>query len=131
MFFILPGILLVGVVAVALWWLFFRAAVRHERTVQEARRREASFERLLSTPSEPLYCISCRELFRGPLEDHGCPNCHIRAFVIPARASEDPAVAERAQRLPAPQSQGEEAGESLLTPRDTAPPQQSQEIHPQ
>jgi hypothetical protein len=86
MIFVLPIFILGGSVIVVLWWFFFRAALRHERTVRAARDREADFDRLLLTPDEPLYCLSCQKSFRGPLEDEGCPGCHIRAFVIPARA---------------------------------------------
>jgi hypothetical protein len=100
--FILPGILFIGFVAIVVWWLFFRAVVRHERTVREARQREVEFERLLATPNEPLYCVSCQEVFRGPLDELGCPRCLARAFVIPARTSDEPRVAERVRRLPVP-----------------------------
>src|SRR5262249_27507305 len=97
--FVLPGILFIGFIAIILWALFFRATVQHERIVRNARRREADFERLLSTPNEPLYCVACQEAFRGPLDAFGCPRCHIRALVIPARASNDPCVADRVRQL--------------------------------
>ena len=102
MLFILPGILLIGIIALAIWAWFFRAILIQERTVREARQRNADFERWLSTPGEPLYCVSCRETFAGPLPTTGCPKCHVWAFVIPARASEEPAVAAQAVSLPDP-----------------------------
>ena len=102
MVFILPGILLIGLVALAIWALFFRAVLTQERTVRAARQRNADFERWLATPGEPLYCVSCQEVFRGPLSDTGCPQCTTRAFVIPVRTSDDPAVAQRAVTLPHP-----------------------------
>ncbi|MBC8135944.1 MAG: hypothetical protein H8F28_08680 [Fibrella sp.] len=102
MVFILPGILLIGIIALSIWGWFFRAVLIQERTVREARQRDADFERWLTTPGEPLYCVSCQEIFPGPLPASGCPNCAVRAFVIPVRASDDPTVAERAIRLPHP-----------------------------
>jgi hypothetical protein len=112
--FILPGILVIAFATLAVWWLFFRAVVRHERTVREARRREAEFERLLATPNEPLYCVSCQEVFRGPLDELGCPRCLARAFVIPARTSDDPRVTERVRRLPVPHPVEEEQEQATL-----------------
>ncbi|MDX1933124.1 MAG: hypothetical protein SFU56_11005 [Capsulimonadales bacterium] len=100
MFFILPGILFCGFLMIAVWWAFFRAAVRHERTVREARRREAAFERLLATEGLPLYCVACRRVFRGPLEPDGCPECHLRSFVLPAYLSEERGVPEAVRNLP-------------------------------
>lgn len=100
MIFILPGILLLGMIALSVWALFFRAVLNQDRTVREARQRNADFERWLSTPGERLYCVACREKFVGPLPSTGCPGCHVRAFVIPARASDDPAVAAQASPLP-------------------------------
>jgi hypothetical protein len=93
MIFVLPIFVLGGCLVIALWWIFFRAAVRHESAVRAAKKREADFDRLLLTPEEPLHCLECRKTFPGPLEDDGCPHCHIRAFVIPARAHSDPSVA--------------------------------------
>ena len=58
-----------------------------------AKEREANFDRLLQTPDEPLYCLGCQKVFCGPMDDHGCPDCHVRAFVIPARSHADPLIA--------------------------------------
>ena len=102
MVFILPGILIVGFLALAVWWLFFRSALRQERTVQAARQREADFERLLATPGETLFCVACQDIFPGPLDTEGCPTCHTQAFVIPARTSDDPRIA--AKKCPPPVS---------------------------
>jgi hypothetical protein len=102
MIFILPGILLVSILALAVWAWFFRAVLVQERAVRDARQREADFERWLSTPGEPLYCVACQELFCGPLPATGCPRCQTRAFVIPVRASDDPAITARALSLPHP-----------------------------
>jgi hypothetical protein len=92
MLFVLPGILVIGFILLAIWWLFFRSALSHERTVQAARQREADFERLLATPGETLYCVACQNFSVGPLESDGCSHCQTRAFVIPARTSDDPRV---------------------------------------
>lgn len=112
MWFILPGILIVGFASLVVWWLVFRSVLRHERTVWEARQREAEFERLLATPNEPLYCVSCQQVFRGPLDEFGCPRCQARAFVIPARATNDPRVARQVRRLPNPRPTEERRDEA-------------------
>ena len=98
MLFVIPGFLLLGLFCMAIWAFFFRAVLRQEYTVREARKRYADFARLLATPSEPLFCVACRELFAGPLTAQGCPSCNVGAFVIPARASDDPKVAAQAVR---------------------------------
>lgn len=102
MVFILPGILLLAIAALLIWGWFFRAVLVQERTVREARQRDADFERWLATPGELLYCVSCQEIFRGPLPSSGCPRCDTRAFVIPVRTSDDPTVAERASQFSPP-----------------------------
>lgn len=89
MIFVLPLFIVSGFVLVALWWFVFRAAIRHDSAIRAAKEREANFDRLLSTPNEPLYCLDCRKVFPGPLEESGCPHCAVRAFVIPARAHSD------------------------------------------
>ncbi len=120
--FILPGILVIGLFTLVVWWQFFRAAIRRERTVRDARRREVDFERLLLTPNEPLYCVACREIFRGPLGELGCPSCHVQAFVIPACTSEETRVVGLVRGLPPLPVAGEEdnkaSSDTLATPRD-------------
>ena len=99
MIFIIQGILIIGLVCIAIWALFFRATLLQERTVRAARQRHIDFERLLVTPGEPLYCLGCQELFRGPMDAEGCPHCKIRSFVIPVRTSDDPTILRKALRL--------------------------------
>ncbi|MBC8137589.1 MAG: hypothetical protein H8F28_17035, partial [Fibrella sp.] len=124
MLFILPGILLIGAIALAIWALFFRAVLNQERTVREARQRNADFERWLSTPREPLYCVACLEIFAGPLPGTGCPKCHVRALVIPARTSDNPTVVAQAIPLPDPPVErgGATQGDSPTTVREAARP---------
>ncbi|MBC7808147.1 MAG: hypothetical protein H7145_18610 [Akkermansiaceae bacterium] len=123
MVFILPGILLVSIIALVIWGWFFRAVLTQERTVRQARQRNADFERLLATPEEPLYCVSCQEVFRGPLPAAGCPRCQVRAFVVPVRASDDPVVAARVSRLPHPpvEPDGIVPKDAPATASDTTP----------
>lgn len=92
MIFVLPLFIVGGFVLAAVWFLFFRTAVRHESTVKAAKEREANFDRLLRTPNEALYCLDCRKVFRGPLDEDGCPHCNVKAFVIPACAHSDPSI---------------------------------------
>jgi hypothetical protein len=124
MLFVLPAVLFVGAILIALWLAFFRVTLIHERTVRNARRREVDFERLLAKPNEPLYCVACQELFLGPLDPNGCPKCQVRAFVIPARASTEPALQERVRQFVvacAIQQKGEETAVNapVITPETT------------
>lgn len=80
--------------------MFFRAAVRHEQAVAAAQRRDENFEKMLSMPGEPLYCLGCGKASYGPLSDFGCPHCHTRAFVLPARLSEDKAARIAVDAMP-------------------------------
>ena len=104
MLFVLPGILLIGFVLLLVWALFFRTTIQKEqnqaRLCEDARRREAEIEGWLSAPNEPLYCAACEQAFRGPLSADGCPRCHSRALVIPARVSDDPHIADCVRCLP-------------------------------
>lgn len=102
MAFILPGILIIGLVCIAIWAVFFRATLHQERIIREARQRNINFERLLVTPGEPLYCLACQEAFRGPMETEGCPHCKVQSFVIPVRTSNDPSISRKALRLSCP-----------------------------
>ena len=92
MLFVLPAVLFWGLFALAVWFFFFRATVRHERTVANAKKRSAEFDVLLATPGEPLHCLYCGTSFYGPLGEQGCPHCNTGAFVIPAQTSRDPAI---------------------------------------
>ena len=92
MLFVLPAVLFWGLFALAIWFFVFRTAVKKERVVADAKKRDARFEQLLCTPNEPLHCLCCQVSFWGPLPERGCPKCNTGAFVIPVQTSDDPAV---------------------------------------
>ncbi len=128
MLFVLPAVLFWGLFALAVWFFFFRATVRKERAVANAKKRSAEFDALLTKPGEPLHCLYCGHSFYGPLGDEGCPNCHTGAFVIPAQASSDPAV--RNAPLPPQQTVAEPAPENEYDAdeAETPPLQRNQSV---
>lgn len=90
MFFVLPGILLIGIVLLICWAAFFRTAVQKEKGVQDERRRTDEIERLLDAPGEALFCVHCAIKLVGPLPALGCPECGSRSLVMPVRCLPPP-----------------------------------------
>jgi hypothetical protein len=52
------------------------------------RRMEEAADRLTVT-GEPLVCLNCNVRFAGPIEDTGCPRCHLSSFVVSERKAQD------------------------------------------
>jgi hypothetical protein len=85
-------VLIVLLVAVV-WSLCLRKSVEEDRAAAEEAAREAEErekreedEARLRRKGEPLRCLGCGAIFKGPLPDDGCPQCHVASLVVSERA---------------------------------------------
>jgi Zn finger protein HypA/HybF involved in hydrogenase expression len=85
---LIAALVTVGLVLTIFWiaGLAQSAAADRRAAMEQAeeQRKLSNRAEKLNRSGEPLRCLNCNTEFNGPLDDSGCPHCHLSTLVIPA-----------------------------------------------